>query len=356
MAALATVAATLVATTPAQAGGGVTVYWPAATQKLNAAAYVTGHVPSPGTVAILQQRVSGGWANVARVGLNRYRNFRIRLHTNWLGPRTYRVVSNSSQVWGSANRNMNVIVYYNPPGWRSEYRYTSSKVTRWDSCAPIGYRVNLSQATSGALADTHRAFAAIGQAYGVRFVYRGTTTGIPQYGGNSWYPADTQVVVAWARRSQSSLFALYPGAVGVGAAMHTSGYYLGDGTPANRITKGMVVIDSAVKYPGGFGSGTTRGDVLIHELGHVVGLSHIGTTRQHMYPYMTGGATILGRGDLHAMWQWGGRLGCLEKSLLRTATTTASAGLMPQALRHEGMHDESHDHGLAPGQHLAAQD
>ena len=88
------------------------------------------------------------------------------------------------------------------------------------------------------------------QATGFRFVYRGTTTGIPQNGANSWYPADTQIVVAWARPSQSSMLRLYPNAVGVGSAIASGGYMNGDGTTVSRIIRGVVVIDSDRHYRG----------------------------------------------------------------------------------------------------------
>jgi hypothetical protein len=39
-------------------------------------------------------------------------------------------------------------------------------------------------------------------------------------------------------------------------------------------------------YARGFGAGTTRGALLLHEIGHVMGLGHVGTTRELMYPTM----------------------------------------------------------------------
>jgi hypothetical protein len=52
------------------------------------------------------------------------------------------------------------------------------------------------------------------------------------------------------------------------------------------IGRGFVVLDvahAAATLPG-FGAGRTRGDLLLHELGHVVGLAHVQDPAQLMYP------------------------------------------------------------------------
>jgi hypothetical protein len=327
---LAVVAATLVVTTPAQGVlASISARWPASTVRVNSATYVTGQVSGVqvGTGVALEQLVSGGWRVISRTNVDRYRRYRIRVPTWWLGTRTYRVRSTAVLGAATSRRGLTVAPGYRPAGHAGQHSWMSRTATRWNPCAPIGYRVNAQQGGAGALADAKAAFRRLGQATGLRFVYRGTTTRVPQYGGNSWYPRDTQVVVAWARRWQSSLFSLYRGAVGVGAALSTSGYYNGNGTATNKIIKGMVVIDSSKRYRGGFGRGKTRGEILLHELGHAVGLGHHGSTSQLMYPYLTDRAALYGRGDLRGMWLRGARMGCLFQSRLGLRTTTRVSAL-----------------------------
>lgn len=315
---LAASAASMTAVAPANAVvlGSVSATWPASTVRAGAEIYVRGSVTraQPGSGVVLERAVSGGWALVTKGTINRYRRYRFRIPTWWVGIRAYRVRSTAVTDLTLPVRRFNVLPRYTPSGYATQYRWASRTPTRWNPCAVVGYRVNAAQGGSGALADAKAAFARLRQATGIRFVYRGTTRGIPSYGGNSWYPNDTQVVVAWARRWQSSLFSLYPGAVGVGAALSSSGYYNGNGTRTNRITKGMVVIDSAKRYRGGFGSGKTRGEIVMHELGHAMGLGHHGSRAQLMYPYMTDRAARYGRGDLRGLWARGARLGCVYQS------------------------------------------
>ena len=315
--------------TPARAVlGSVTADWPAAKVSRGSSVSVTGHVSGLelGDGVFLQQRVLGGWRNITKVRLDAYRNYRLPVPTWWVGTRTYRVITTSllnTTILGtpSTSWTVDVVPTYNPPGYESQYKYSTSTPSRWDPCRTIGYRVNARQATSGAILDVKGAFKRLGRATGFNFVYRGTTTGIPQNGGNSWYPAGTNIVVAWARPSQSSMLRLFSNAVGVGSAITSGGYVNGDGTSVNRILRGAVVINSERHYRAGFGTGNTRGDIVLHELGHTMGLSHVGASKQIMYPMVTSGPALLGKGDLGGLERRGARLGCVGEAQYRTATT-----------------------------------
>ena len=297
-----------------------TATWPSASLTRGADRYVTGTAGADATRVALEQHVLGGWRSVTSSTVDDSGSYRLKVPTWWLGTRTYRVTSDtaSSTSWQTT-----VSPTYVPRGTRSQFRYSFDSVTRWDPCTVIGYRVNLQQATRGALADTKAAFSRMSQATGYRFAYRGRTSRYPSNGGNSWYPSDTQIVVAWARPSQSSLLAMYPGAAGVGAAMSRSGYYNGDGTRTGLIVKGMVVIDSRQKMGAGFGAGLTRGDTLLHEIGHTMGLSHSGSSEQMMYAYLTRTKAAFGRGDLHGLEARGAKLGCVRTSPVGRTTSVS---------------------------------
>ena len=318
---LAIAAMLLPSTAPAQsAPGGATASWPSATMARGSTHVVTGTVADTGSVA-LEQRVLGGWRSVATTSSTSTGAYSLRLPTWWLGSRTYRVRSASAVTpeWRA-----HVIPRYTPRGRDTQFHYSFDSMTRWNPCKVIGYRVNDRQATRGALKDTKRAFARMSQATGFRFVYRGRTRGMPTAGTNDWYRRDTQIVVAWARPTQSSLLSAYPKAAGVGAAMAYAGYRNGDGSRTNLISRGMVVINATMRQKPGFGTGLTRGDTLLHEIGHAMGLSHAGADEQMMYAYLTRTTARFGRGDLHALEARGGKLGCIDTSAPRVAARGAN--------------------------------
>jgi hypothetical protein len=293
--------------------------WPTTTVVVNTDRTVTGTVDAKQpTNVVLQQKVSGDWRTVASDTTDDAGSFSLKVPTWWLGTRDYRVVAGSTQE--SAPTTFNVKPYYTPSGKPSEHAFMfNSTITRWDPCTVIGWRINARQATTGALSDAKTAFKRLGQATGFRFTYRGTTSGIPQYDSNSWFPNDTQIVVAWVRKGQTSLFDGQGAADAVGAPYVMTGYKNGDGTAAYKIAKGSVVIDSQFKVKGGFGTGLTRGDILLHELGHVMGLAHYSSSNEMMNPIMTRGVARYGKGDLYGLELHGAEMGCLLSGSSRTS-------------------------------------
>ena len=269
---------------------------------------MTGTVADAGTVA-LDQKVLGGWRTVVTTSSTTTGDYAIKLPTWWLGSRTYRVRSATATTPDWQAR---VTPRYAPRGKDSQFHYSFTSMTRWNPCTTIGYRVNARNATRGAIKDTKRAFHRMAQATGFTFVYRGTTRGIPGSGTNDWYPRDTQVVVAWAKPSQSSLLSAYPKAAGVGAAMARTGYFNGDGSRTNMISRGMVVINSNLQQKAGLRQRP-------HPRRHPAardrprdGPLHAGADEQMMYAYLTRTAARFGRGDLHALEARGSKLGCVD--------------------------------------------
>jgi Peptidase M66 len=191
-------------------------------------------------------------------------------------------------------------------------------VARWNPCARIGYRVNARQGGPGALADTREALARIRQVTGLRFVYRGSTRIIPGGVGGNRYPRDTRLVVSWARPAQTRWLDA-AGVAGQGGPSWVEWTTDGGRTRA-MITRGFVVLNARVDLGGGFGGGVhngwvgTRGQLLMHELGHAVGLDH---PRQDdrweiMYRTMTEKRAVWGRGDRNGLRRVGEARGCLR--------------------------------------------
>ena len=194
---------------------------------------------------------------------------------------------------------------------------------RWDPCTPIGYRVNRTRATPGAIADVREAVRRVSRATGLTFVYRGTTTVVPQAEwADDAYPADTQLIVAWVLPSQSTLLPEAAITVngqdtlaGRGGSWHvhardTAGRLWG------RYNRGFVLMNARRKLPAGFGAtgrSGSRGRAIMHEMGHVVGLGHpLRADRQEvMYPELLRKPARWGRGDLAGLRIVGASGGCL---------------------------------------------
>jgi hypothetical protein len=195
---------------------------------------------------------------------------------------------------------------------------------RWDPCTVIGYRVNSVLAGPGAVADVREAVRRLSAATGLTFVYRGRTRRVPQAGWAAVdYPSDTQVIVAWVRPAQTTLWperiVTVSGSdtiAGTGGAWHvhatdTSGRLWG------RYTRGFVLLNARVTLPAGFaaaGPSGPRGRELMHELGHLVGLDHprLADQDQVMYPELTRRPGRWGNGDLAGLHLVGASGGCLH--------------------------------------------
>ena len=77
---------------------------------------------------------------------------------------------------------------------------------------------------------------------------------------------------------------------------------------------GEVVLDTDLTgVAPGFGPGATRGNLLLHEMGHLVGLDHVTDPNQIMYPSLSGQAPNgYGAGDRNGLAHVGSGGGCLK--------------------------------------------
>jgi hypothetical protein len=197
-------------------------------------------------------------------------------------------------------------------------RNQDRSVVRWNPCAAIHYTVNASLAAdpAGALADVQAAIAEVAASSGLAFVYDGPTTLVPT---NAWLDdggaPSSGLVIAWSPRGkgpgQSDLF---------GGDADGEGGWWESGVSADnqhwtwQIKRGFVVIDPAGArgYTPGFGAGQSRGVLLMHELGHAVGLGHAHDERDVMFPVITTASRAKwGPGDLAGLALVGKGAGCI---------------------------------------------
>ncbi len=322
---LALPAAVLVLTAPAapSAGTGTVATLPArfSATSVPVSAPVTVSVTAPravwtgGARVVLQRRVPGGrWTRETTSVPAADGSFSATVPTWWLGTRAYRV-----RLVGPGGRTravspattVRVRPRYAPPGRPRAHRLWTSygSVSRWDPCRPIRYRVNPLHAPARASDEVRRAVARVAQATGLTFTYLGRTSVVPNarhdYG-------DADLLVAWRRPGE------YPfhGALGVAPGRSVPGYRAADGSAVNRIVDGAVVLDAPLvaALPAGFGAGS-RGQLLLHELGHVVGLEHVAERSQVMYPTLLPAARgRYGAGDLAGLERVGAEQGCLHRA------------------------------------------
>jgi hypothetical protein len=188
--------------------------------------------------------------------------------------------------------------------------HDGDRPVRYDPCTPIHYVANVALGPANALADLQEAVRRISAVTGISFVYDGPSAEVPAaHRGiteNPRYPGWPPVLIGWANPSDSDLFT--PGAIGEGG----STWY---GTPGHEVyVTGVIVLDASQnnRLAPGFG-GSSLGAVLMHELGHLVGLDHVTDPSQLMYPTVTEKPAAWGAGDTAGLAMLGRSNGCLTE-------------------------------------------
>ncbi|HEX5016089.1 MAG TPA: matrixin family metalloprotease [Actinomycetes bacterium] len=200
---------------------------------------------------------------------------------------------------------------------------------RWNPCQPtVTYAVNARLASktragrASAIADVLEAFRRVERRTGIDFSYAGRTKEIPRNTSKeSWSSRQkaAEVVVAWVDQSRPKTRSNLMTNSGSGYGSGVGGWMMrawtdSDGHWQAAIGRGFVVINSAHNkiYRAGYGSGLTRGALLLHEVGHAMGLGHVGTTRELMYPTMLNREYTKYRdGDRTGLRKVGRPLGCI---------------------------------------------
>lgn len=160
----------------------------------------------------------------------------------------------------------------------------------WDPCSPIHFAVNPEGAPEGWEELVRRSITTIGRAAGLSFEYDGTTDD-RSFSDRVGFRGAAPVLVGWATEDEVPELAGDVAGIG-GPVTRTMG-------GRSRYVSGMVVLDqdSSDDLEGVRGGAEQQQAILMHELGHLVGLDHVDDAGELMFAANLG-RTTLGRGDL----------------------------------------------------------
>jgi hypothetical protein len=160
---------------------------------------------------------------------------------------------------------------------------TDQPFAAYDPCRPVHFVVRPDNAPPGADQIVAEAVAEVSAASGLQFVNDGVTaeapsderkTYQPDAYGKRWAP----VLIAWSGPEES------PGLAGNIAGLGGSGYAHTPGHPyvlvAGQVRLDAQTLSEIMQWPGG--SAHARA-IIMHELGHVLGLDHVDDPNQLMY-------------------------------------------------------------------------
>jgi hypothetical protein len=189
-----------------------------------------------------------------------------------------------------------------PKGGEGLYRYAEvqrgNRPVTFSPCRPIHYVIRTAPSVKQSETLVTQSVSAISSATGLQFIFDGPTTEVPKISrapyqperyGDRWAP----VLVAWATPKEVPNFK--GEAVG-----ETSTAVASNNKGDKAIATGQITLDTealkAMIALGPMGIAQARA-VIVHELGHLLGLAHVDAQSQLMYPQLRPEVTSLGVGD-----------------------------------------------------------
>lgn len=271
---------------------------------------------------VLEQKIASGWRKVDKTRTTRSGDYSLTVRTDWFYTsklRTRVVKTRKFRGDTSRARAMSVVPAYVPLGSPSSWAPLGDKGNRWNPCRTLTYGINVSRATPdvvSVVAGIDNTMALVAQATGVRFKAKGETSAMPL--DNKWSRKDPDIVFAFTTDAETKL--------DLGPVYAARGGY--DRSRLARDPRGRRVweaIDGGVLYDLTDTATMTAAQfqqLTLHEVGHVMGLGHVGPIDQ----YMTAGAELYDlplsyqAGDLNGLSKVGLEAGCLRPVRTRGRT------------------------------------
>lgn len=183
---------------------------------------------------------------------------------------------------------------------------------RWDPCTPIRWTAATARGPVGGLDVLKTAVARVAAATGTTWQYVGATPRVPtsDYLPRTSAGSYPPVLIGWTDGAASDL--LRGQARSVLGMTRTAwfGVQRPDGTRVAATRAAVVALDRTDPLP--LRGATSWTTVALHELGHSMGLAHVGDTRQLMANVLPRAATDLQAGDRAGLVRLGRTAGCIR--------------------------------------------
>jgi hypothetical protein len=190
-------------------------------------------------------------------------------------------------------------------------RGSADRPVRWNPCEEIHYVIGAGTPPES-VETVHGAVREVSRLTGVKFVFDGTSTEVSSELRQAYQPARypdrwAPVLIDWVDPADSDVDFTDDEDEAAAVASPLVAY----GGNGGVYVSGWIVMSSADPNPPGFATFSSEGPVLLHELGHVLGLSHAESYGNLMEP-SGGGVGTFGPGDLEGLSYLGRGAGCLE--------------------------------------------